>query len=223
MDLIQKGKEVDNYFNSKLIDEDEVMAEVLKYNSAQELPSIDVSPAQGKMLHLMAKMKGATSVLEIGTLGGYSTIWLARALPENGQVVTLEFSPKHAEVAEENIRRAGVEDKVEILVGKALDTLPVLKNNGDAHFDFIFIDADKKNNPYYLKWALELAEPGAVVIIDNVVRGGRVADAESEDKDIVGTRACFDMLASEDRIDATSVQTLGSKGYDGFVLGIVAR
>ncbi|MFL8936749.1 O-methyltransferase [Rossellomorea oryzaecorticis] len=211
-------KEVDQYFTAKLHKKDQLMNEVMKANEEAEMPSIDVSPSQGKMLHMLVKMKGAKRILEIGTLGGYSSIWMARALPENGSLITLEYSEKHAEVARGNIRKAGLENKVKILTGAALDTLPSLKGQ---KFDFIFIDADKKNNPHYIKWAIELSEPGTVIITDNVVRGGRVIDAKSPDENIKGVRTFIDILSDSELIDSTAIQTVGTKGYDGFVIGIV--
>ncbi|RBP07790.1 O-methyltransferase [Rossellomorea aquimaris] len=209
--------EVDQYFMSKLQVSDPLMDSVLKANSEAELPAIDVSPNQGKFLSLLAQLKGAKRILEIGTLGGYSTIWLARALPEDGHLVTLEYSEKHAKVAAKNIQKAGMDQKVEIKVGAALDTLPTI----EGEFDFIFIDADKQNNANYLKWALELSQPGAVIITDNVVRGGRVIEDNTGDESVQGVRYFVDMLSEESRIDSTVVQTVGSKGYDGFVMGIV--
>jgi len=209
--------EVDQYFMSELQVSDPLMDSVLKANSEAELPAIDVSPNQGKFLSLLAQLKGAKRILEIGTLGGYSTIWLARALPEDGHLVTLEYSEKHAKVAAKNIQNAGMDRKVEIKVGAALDTLPTI----EGEFDFIFIDADKQNNANYLKWALELSQPGAVIITDNVVRGGKVIDNNSGDESVQGVRYFVDMLSKEPRIDSTVVQTVGSKGYDGFVMGIV--
>jgi predicted O-methyltransferase YrrM len=211
-------EEVDRYFNAKLHKRDQVMNEVMAANKEAEMPSIDVSPSQGKMLHMLVKMKGAKRILEIGTLGGYSSIWMARALPEDGSLITLEYSEKHAEVARGNLRKAGLEDKVTVLTGAALDTLPSLKGE---KFDFIFIDADKKNNPNYIKWAFELSSPGTVIITDNVVRGGRVTDSASSDENIKGVRAFIDILSESDLIDSTAVQTVGTKGYDGFVIGIV--
>ncbi|MTH55021.1 methyltransferase domain-containing protein [Bacillus mangrovi] len=208
--------QVDHYFTSKLHPEDPVMDAVLQANTDAGLPAIDVSPTQGKLLYLLAKMKGAKNILEIGTLGGYSSIWLARALPEDGRLTTLEYSPKHAETARKNIEHAGLSDKIEIVVGAALDTLPTLSKG----FDFIFIDADKPNNPGYLEWALKLAQPGAVVIGDNVVRDGRIVD-EGQDDSVEGTKKFFDLLSASSEIDSTAIQTVGSKGYDGFSLGIV--
>ncbi len=211
--------DVDQYYTSKLQSSDSIMESVLKANNEAGLPAIDVSPNQGKFLSLLAQMKGAKRILEIGTLGGYSTIWLARALPADGSLVTLEYSEKHAKVAAENIRNAGLTEKVEIKVGAALDSLPTLEGG----FDFIFIDADKQNNANYLEWALRLSMPGTVIITDNVVRSGRVIDADSEDESVQGVRQFVDMLSNENRIDSTVVQTVGSKGYDGFVMGIVKK
>ncbi|MBS2967926.1 O-methyltransferase [Metabacillus sp. KIGAM252] len=218
MNQTELWKDVDHYFSTKLHPEDPIMDAVLKANSDANLPAIDVSPNQGKFLHLLAKLKRAKNILEIGTLGGYSSIWLARALPEDGYLTTLEYDPRHAKVAEENIRNAGLEKKINVLVGAALDTLPSLKGK---EFDFIFIDADKPNNPHYLKWALELSKPGAVIIGDNVVREGQVADENHKDASVKGVQQFIDLLAEDPRIDSTAIQTVGSKGYDGFALGIV--
>ncbi|UOQ45952.1 O-methyltransferase [Halobacillus salinarum] len=216
-------KQVDEYYSDKLHAMDPVMASVLKANNEAGLPSIDVSPLQGKQLYLLAKLKGAKNILEIGTLGGFSTIWLARALPEDGRLVTLEFSEKHAAVAHENLRRAGVDQKVDILVGPALDTLPKLHDKGFSDFDFVFIDADKRNNPGYLQWSLDLVISGAVIVGDNVIRNGRVVEENSEDEGIKGIREFADLLAADTRIESTAVQTVGSKGYDGFVLAVVQK
>ena len=166
-------------------------------------------------------MAGARSILEVGTLGGYSTIWLARALPPGGRLVTLEAEPRHAEVAAINLDRAGVADVVEIVIGKALDTLPRLAEDGRGPFDFVFIDADKPGNPDYFAWALRLSRPGAVIVVDNVVRGGAVADAGSDDPAVLGTRRLVELVAAEPRVTATAVQTVGSKGHDGFLLAVV--
>ncbi len=176
-----------------------------------------MSPNQGKLLHLIARLRGARRILEIGTLGGYSTIWLARALPADGRLVTLEYAAKHAEVARANLARAGLADRVDVRVGPALDTLPTL----EGPFDLVFIDADKPNNPGYFRHALRLTRPGSVIIVDNVVRGGRVADAASTDPAVVGTRALADLLAAEPTVDATMIQTVGAKGYDGFAFALV--
>jgi len=218
----EEWSQVDAYLVGKLLPEDEALEAALAHNRQAGLPPIDVSPAQGKLLYLLARLAGARNVLEIGTLGGYSTIWLARATPAGGRVVTLEFSPDHARVARENVAAAGEGAKVDLRVGPALDLLPVLEKEG-AIFDFVFVDADKANNQLYLGWALRLARVGAVVVIDNVVRGGRVLDAASADPDIVGTRRMFDIASAEKRWTATAIQTVGAKGWDGFAIGIVEK
>ncbi|AIQ57922.1 O-methyltransferase [Paenibacillus borealis] len=216
-----KWSKVDAYFNDKLLAADPVLDAVLDANTGAGLPAIDVAPNQGKLLYLLAKMKGAANILEIGTLGGYSTIWLARALPEAGRLVSLEFEHHHVVVAEDNLRLAGLADKTDVIEGPALETLATLEARGYGPFDFIFIDADKPNNPHYLKWALKLARPGAVIVADNVVRDGEVIQAHSTDDRVQGIRQFIDLLSAEPRIEATALQTVGSKGYDGFVLGIV--
>ncbi|AKO92561.1 methyltransferase [Priestia filamentosa] len=212
--------DVDQYLNGKLVGAHDVFEEVLKENEKEGLPAIDVSPTQGKFLHLLAKIKGAKRILEIGTLGGYSTIWLARALPSDGKLVTLEVNKKHAEVAQGNVKRAHIDHLVEIIVGSALETLPLLKEKGES-FDLIFIDADKPNNPHYLKGALQLSKKGTVIIGDNVVREGRVIEEDSEDESVKGIREFINLLSGEKQVDATALQTVGSKGYDGLVFGIV--
>ena len=214
---------VDRYFVEKLALADPVLIEALARNEASGLPRIDVSPPQGKFLHLIARMIGAKRILEIGTLGAYSTIWLARALPEDGRVVTLEYDPRHARVARANIGRVGLSHLVDLRVGPALDALPGVEADGLGPFDLAFIDADKPNNPGYLKWALRLSRPGAVIICDNVVRDGAVVDATSSDPDVLGVRALFDMLVAEPRVSATALQTVGSKGWDGFTIAVVER
>lgn len=221
MSIYEIWNEVDLYMNNKLIQPDPILEEVLKANQEAGLPAIDVSPSQGKFLHLLASLKGAKRILEIGTLGGYSTIWLARALPKDGQLITLELNSQHAEVARANLKRAGVSHLVEVIVGPGLDTLAVLKDRRTEPFDLIFIDADKPNNPNYLKWALKLSKKGSLIICDNVVRQGHVVNAESEDENVKGIRQFMNALAQEKRISATAIQTVGSKGYDGFILGIV--
>ncbi|MFP3126486.1 O-methyltransferase [Ectobacillus funiculus] len=217
---ISLWNDVDIYFSSKLQKSDPIMNSILKANAEAGLPAIDVSPNQGKLLYLLAKLKGAKNILEIGTLGGYSSVWLARALPEDGHLVTLEFSEKHAKVANENIRNAGLENQIEIMIGPALGTLPILKKRL-LSFDLIFIDADKPNNPEYLKWALELSKPGTVIITDNVVRNGKVIEDDPEDSNVQGIRQFIALLSEESRIDSTAIQTVGVKGYDGFALGVV--
>lgn len=212
--------DVDEYFIEKLIPNDPILENVLLANHQAGLPSIDVSPTQGKLLYLLAKIKGAKNILEIGTLGGYSSIWLARALPDDGKLTTLEISHEHAKVAEQNIKEAKLQDKVEIIIGKALDTLPTL-NESKPLFDFIFIDADKPNNPHYLNWALQLANSSALIIVDNVVRNGEVIYETSNDESVKGVRQLMDLIATDSRIDTTAIQTVGLKGYDGFVIGVV--
>lgn len=219
MSMSEKWNDIDLYFQTKLQTSDFLLDSILQANKEADLPAIDVAPNQGKLLYLLAKLAGAKQILEIGTLGGYSSIWLVRALPDGGRLVTLELDQKHAEVAAENIKKAGLDSKVEILVGPALDTLPTLQEKGFDSFDLIFIDADKPNYPHYLKWALHYSRSGTVIIADNVVRRGRVLD--SEDPSVQGIRQMIDLLSEESLIDSTAIQTVGSKGYDGFVLGVV--
>lgn len=211
--------DVDDYISGLLVGEDKALDGALAASDEAGLPQIAVAPNQGKMLNLIARIHGARTILEIGTLAGYSTIWLARALPEDGRLITLEADPHHAAVATANIAAAGLAGKVEVKVGKALDTLPEL--TGEGPFDLFFIDADKANNPRYVAWALEHSRPGTVIIVDNVVRDGRVVDADSTDPSVVGTRELGALLAGEPRVSATMVQTVGSKGYDGFALVLV--
>ena len=200
---------------------DELLKAALQSSSDAGLPPIQVSPTQGKLLMLFAQMIGARSILEVGTLGGYSTIWLARGLAEGGRLITLEVDPTHAQVARANLDRAGFADNVEVRLGRGIDTLPQLEAEGAGPFDLIFIDADKPSNPDYFRWALRLSRPGSVIVVDNVVRGGKVADASSDDAAVIGTRALIDLIASEPRVDATAIQTVGEKSYDGFALAIV--
>lgn len=204
---------VDAYLVDALQPPDAALEQALADSDAAGLPAIAVAPNQGKLLHLMAKMAGARRILEIGTLGGYSTIWLARALPADGTLLSLEYDPKHAEVARANIARAGLSSQVEVRQGRALDLLATLS----GPYDFIFIDADKPSNPDYFAWALKLSPPGGVIVVDNVVRAGVVADA-SGDANVQGTRRMFEMIAAEPRVEASAVQTVGSKGWDGFCL-----
>ena len=210
---------VDAYIEERLLGADPVLAAVLKANADGGLPAIDVSPAQGRLLTVYARMTNAKRILEIGTLGGYSTICMARGLPADGHIDTCEFSPKHAEVARANFVRAGVADKIAVHVGPALDTLPKLL--GGAPYDLVFIDADKENNANYLGWALKLTRPGSVIICDNVVREGRVLEAASSNGAIIGTRALYDAIAREPRLTATAIQTAGAKGWDGFAIAVV--
>ncbi len=212
---------VDTYICNLLVPADAMLTAGLKAAEAAGLPQIAVSATQGKLLYLLARLQGAHNILEIGTLGGYSTTWLARALPANGRLITLELDPKHAEVASKNLALAGQFEKVEIRVGKALDSLPKPVAESRGPFDLIFIDADKQNIPAYFEWALKLSRPGTLVIVDNIIRDGKVIDASSTDSNIQGVRRFNEMLAAEPRASATEIQTVGSKGYDGFALVIV--
>ncbi|MEU5885427.1 O-methyltransferase [Streptomyces sp. NPDC047461] len=213
--------DVDDYFTTHLTPDDEVLTAALRDSEAAGLPQIAVAAPQAKLLQLFAQIQGARNILEIGTLGGYSTIWLARALPADGRLVSLEYSPRHAEVATRNIARAGLDKIVEIRVGPALESLPRLADEAPAPFDLVFIDADKDNNPHYLEWALRLTRPGSLIIVDNVVRGGRVADSSSTGPDVTGTRAAIELIGSHPKLSGTAIQTVGSKGYDGFALARV--
>lgn len=212
---------VDEYVLSKLIREDPSLAAAMDDRRAADMPEIEVSPIEGMHLHLLARMSGAKRVLEVGTLAGYSTIWLARAVPDDGCVVTLELDPKHAAVARKNVDRADVGDKVEILEGQALASLEQLGAAGGEPFDFVFIDADKENNPPYFQWAMRLGRPGTVIVVDNVARRGKLADASSDDPSVNGVRQMFDLIENEPRVDATAIQTVGARGYDGFLIAIM--
>jgi len=198
---------VDDYIVASLFEADSVLDAVLAANRDQGLPAIDVSAAQGKLLSLLVRIRGARKVLEIGTLGGYSTIWMARGLPAGGKVVTLELDPHHARVARSNFERAGVTDQVDLRVGPALQSLATLGSENAGPFDLIFIDADKPNNPNYLSWAMRLSRPGTVIVCDNVIRDG--------------ARAAFSFIGGDKRLDGTAIQTVGAKGYDGFAIAIV--
>jgi predicted O-methyltransferase YrrM len=211
---------VDQYFLGKIIGQDAALEEAQRAAEVAGLPPISVTAAQGKLLHLLVRMLGARKVLEIGTLAGYSTIWMARALPPGGKLISLEYEPRHAEVARSNIERAGVSALIEVRVGEALKTLPALESEGP--FDLIFIDADKENNAGYFQWALKLSRPGSVIIVDNVVREGKVADPDSTDENVLGARRVVDLIATEPRVSATAIQTVGSKSYDGFLLAVVS-
>jgi len=210
---------VDEYVSSHLLKADAALAEALLNNSENNLPPIDVSPVQGKMLMLLAQLAGARHILEIGTLGGYSTIWLARALPADGKLVTLEVDRKHARVAAENLERAGLADKIDIKVGPAKDSLEAMKA-GDP-FDFVFIDADKQGNVHYVDEAIRLGRVGTTIIVDNVIREGTIIDADHGDPRVIGTRKLYEHVASHPRLDATAIQTVGGKGWDGFLLARV--
>ncbi len=212
---------VDRYINNLLVPSDPALEAALKASSKAGLPTINVTPNQGKLLQLLARVQGARSILEIGTLGGYSTIWLARALPKDGRLITLEAEPKHAQIARANIARAGLANIVDIRLGQALETLPKLVAEGIGPFDLIFIDADKPGYPNYFAWALKLSHRGSLIIADNVVRDGAVVDAGSPDPNVQGIRRFNDLLATERRVAATAIQTVGSKGYDGFAIALV--
>jgi predicted O-methyltransferase YrrM len=216
-----KWTAVDRYLTGLFVPPDPALDAALEASRAAGLPEIAVSPNEGKLLHLLARSHGAKKILEIGTLGGYSTIWLARALPPGGRLITLEANPIHADVARGNIEAAGLADRVAIRVGRAIDTLPRLQSEGAGPFDLIFIDADKPGNPDYLTWSLRLARVGTLIIADNVVRHGEVLDAASADPSVRGIRRFNEMLAREPRVSATAIQTVGSKGHDGVALALV--
>jgi len=212
---------VDRYLNETLQLADPSLDAALEATAAAGLPAISVAPNQGKLLNLLARSIGAQRILEIGTLGGYSTIWLARALPPSGRLITLELDPKHAEVARANLARAGLSQVVEVRVGKALDTLQKIADEQPGPFDFVFIDADKANIPEYFRWALRLARSGSMIVIDNVIREGQIIDASSKDPNIRGVRQLHQLLSNEPRVSATSIQTVGAKGYDGLTFALV--
>ena len=210
---------VDHYLTDLLLPSDPALAAALEASAAAGLPSIQVSPTQGKLLHLLAMSLGARKILELGTLGGYSTIWMARALPAGGRLITLEADAKHAEVARANIARAGLANVVDLRLGRAQETLPKLAD--EAPFDLIFIDADKTGYPEYFQWAMKLTRRGSVIIADNVVRKGEIVNAASGDANVQGARRFYEMVAREPRVSATAIQTVGSKGYDGFAMAVV--
>ena len=212
---------VDRYITDLLVPADPALDAALQSSVAAGLPAINVAPNQGKLLMLLAQIQGARNILEIGTLGAYSTIWLARALPPDGRLVSLEAEAKHADVARANIARAGLAQVVEIRLGPALETLPRLAAEGTGPFDFIFIDADKPGYPDYLAWSLKLSRRGTVIVADNVIRDGKVIDPKSDDPRVQGMRRFNEQLAAERRVSATEIQTVGSKGYDGFALAVI--
>jgi predicted O-methyltransferase YrrM len=212
---------VDGYIEESLVPPDPALESALRASAAAGLPAISVSPAQGKLLQVLALAQGARTVLEIGTLGGYSAIWLARALPPGGRLITLEAHPRHAEVARANLANAGLADVAEVKAGRAQDTLPLLHAEGSGPFDMIFIDADKPGYTDYLAWSVRLSRPGTMIVADNVVRGGAVADPASRDADVRGVRRFIAALAAEPRLSGTVLQTVGSKGYDGFAIAVV--
>jgi len=212
---------VDNFLSHVVLAPDPSLDEAVRASESAGLPAIQVSPLQGKLLHLLALTCGARSILEIGTLGGYSTIWLAKALRPGGRVITLEIDTKHAEVARINIQRAGLERLVDIRVGRALDTIPKLAQEGAGPFDLVFIDADKPSNPEYFAWAMKLTRPGSVIVVDNVVRDGEVANTSNNDPNVVGSRKVLEAMAAEPRVTSTVLQVVGVKGYDGLAIALV--
>ncbi len=219
----QQWTNVDTYFCDLLVPSDAALDAAIKSSDQAGLPSHHVAPNQGKLLQLLAQVQGARNILEIGTLAGYSTIWLLRALPTNGRLVTLESNPTHAEVAQANITRAGLSHLVELRLGNALESLQKLDAEGGESFDFIFIDADKPSNPDYLAWALKLSRIGTIIIGDNVVRNGEIINPNSKDVKVQGVRRFSELLAAEPRISATALQTVGCKGYDGFIMARVEK
>jgi predicted O-methyltransferase YrrM len=212
---------VDQFIGETILDEDDALRGAVEAAEAAGLPSIQVSPPQGKLLQLLVRLLGARRILEFGTLGGYSSILMARALPEDGRLITLEAKPEYAEVARDSIERAGVGDKVEVRVGPALEALPVLEEEGAGPFDLVFIDADKVNTPTYFAWALERTRPGGLIVADNVVRDGALGDPADSDEGTKSQRRLHETLAKEPRVSATTIQTVGVKGYDGFLIALV--
>jgi predicted O-methyltransferase YrrM len=212
---------VDDYFNGTLIGSDPVLEAALERSNKAGLPQIAVAPNQGRLLHLLATIAGARRILEVGTLGGYSTIWLARALPDDGTLISLEIDPRHAEIARENLAAAGLADRASVRTGRAADSLAALAAQDAGPFDLVFIDADKQSNAEYVAGALRLSRPGTLIVVDNVVRSGAVADSNSADPGVQGTRRAAELIAREPRLTATAIQTVGVKGYDGFILARV--
>jgi predicted O-methyltransferase YrrM len=210
--------QVDEYLGGVLVPSDTILDAADQAGLDAGMPQIQVSPVQGKFLYLLAQIQGARRILEVGTLAGYSTIWLARALPPDGRLVSLELNPRHAEVARENLRRAGLDSIAEVRVGPAVDLLSALAEEDGEPFDLVFIDADKEHNPEYLAGALRISRPGTVIVVDNVVRHGAVVVATSHDPGVRGTRRMFELIAGEPRLEATALQTVGLKGYDGFAI-----
>jgi predicted O-methyltransferase YrrM len=213
--------DVDNYISGALAPGDPVLNGALEASEAAGLPAISVTPNLGKLLALLAQSVGASRILEIGTLGGYSTIWLARALPIGGRMISLEVNAKHADVARGNLARADLEDIVDVRVGPALELLPKIEAEAGGPFDFVFIDADKKSNPEYFAWAVKLSRKGSMIVVDNVIRGGAIIDTANDDADVQGVRRLYEMLAADPRVSATALQTVGCKGYDGFAVALV--
>jgi predicted O-methyltransferase YrrM len=212
---------VDQYFAEQLLPRDEALDTALRNAIDSGLPEIQVAANQGKLIHLFVKMIGAKRILEIGTLGGYSTIWLARALPDDGSITTLELEPHHAKTAIASFRAAGLSDRIRVIEGPAAETLKSLYEEDATPFDFIFVDADKPSNPIYFDWALKFSHPGTIIFIDNVVRGGDVIDENTNNPQVIGSRQVTEMIAREPRVESTALQTVGSKGHDGFILARV--
>jgi predicted O-methyltransferase YrrM len=212
---------VDDYLTDTIVRPDSALAAALEASNEAGLPAIQVSAPQGKLLHLLARLTGARAILEVGTLGGYSTIWLGRALAPGGRLITLELEPKHADVARSNLARAGLADKVEVRVGPAIDSLAELDAAGAGPFDLFFIDADKPSNPDYFAWAVEHSRPGSLIVVDNVIRDGKVVDDRSNDPSVEGVRELNRLISTDERVSATAIQTVGVKGYDGFVAAVV--
>jgi len=214
---------VDQYICGQLVPADPVLDQVLESSAAAGLPPIAVTPNLGKLLYLLAKIQGARKILEIGTLAGYSTIWLARALPPGGRLITLEADPKHAEISRNNIAKAGLSQTVEVRLGDALEALPKLQAENCGPFDLIFVDAEKRDNPDYFVWSLKLSRPGTILVFDNVVRDGAVIDPSNTTPSVAGIRRFNELVAAEPRVTATAIQTVGSKGYDGFAIALVTN
>jgi caffeoyl-CoA O-methyltransferase len=214
-------KNVDDYINDLFVKEDQALLNVTASIEDEGIPAISISPNQGKFLHLLAKMVNAKKILEMGTLAGYSTIWMARALPPDGKLITLEFDPKHAEVAGKNIKEANLSSLVDIRIGKALDLLPQIETAGEAPFDMIFIDADKPPYTEYFQWAVRLSRPGTLIVTDNVIRDGKVLDNNSEDENVIGVQRFNKMLAANKAVNATIIQTVGEKDHDGMAIAVV--
>jgi caffeoyl-CoA O-methyltransferase len=214
-------KSVDRYIGELFVSQDQILLDVERSIKKAKMPQISISPAQGKFLQILAKLSSAKKILELGTLGGYSTIWLARALPSDGKLITLELDARHAEVAQKNISRAGLQAQVEIRVGKALELLPEIQKEGSGPFDFIFIDADKPPYQEYFQWALRLSHPGTLIVADNVIREGEVLDESSKDASVLGAQRFNNMLAANSGVTATIIQTVGVKGHDGMALAVV--
>jgi len=217
--MLKQWSAVDDYITDSLVKPDDALQRALDESAKAGLPSFNVTPPQGKLLHLIAQIHGAKRILEIGLLGGYSTIWMARALPPDGKIISLDHNKKYAAVARANLEYAGLDKLVDIRIGTALNILPTL----EGPFDLIFIDADKPGNPDYFQWALKLSRPGSVIIVDNVVRNGEIAKADSDDSSVQGTRRMNELIHAEPRVSATAIQTVGGKGYDGFTLIRVLR